>query len=411
MKKLGKLMLFVGAMTLTANFTACKSDDPDVVIVEDGFYLAGTATGSDELNVDYRLAAGINEADNQKKRDGMYEKYVALEAGKEFYLFLKEGNTETRYGATLEDKNITGENDQPGSEENPFVLKKGSLKIGESAPSMKVDKDGLYHIVLDLNKDKALDLVGGAQIIIVPVEWGTNVAIDDVSNWWKKMTPSAFNIKTMSWTINVGNSKEGNFKFAYGSGWKIQLDDAGKVKANTNLGVDMIQGGKDISIDKGEGVNIKLTWKLASGEISNSYSMDLNATKWDYVDYSKVVFGLIGSAFYLPDGTTPDTNWTTDVDLAYNASKSTITDATKFHGTYVYEASNVVFIAGGEFKIRKDHDWGVNFGYSADNIKGNDTGNFSDNGGNIKVTAGGTYDVMFKYTAPAKTWEVTFTKK
>lgn len=408
MKKLGKLMLFAGAMVLLTNFTACKpnGDDP-VVIVEDGFYLAGTATGSDNLNVNYRMAAGVNEANENEKRDGMYEKYVALEAGKEFYLILKEGTKETRYGAKLANKELTGDNDQPGTVEAPFILQKGSLETGTTATAMKVNKNGLYHIILDLNKDKALDLVGGAQILIAPVEWGTRGINGD---WgWNKFDAPTFNTTTMTYKATFPTTNEGDFKFAYGGGWKIQLDDAGKIKANTNLGIDAAPGAKNIALGKGTNVTITLTWKLASGDVAKSYAVDLKADKWEYTDYTKAVFSLIGSAFNNAEGT--PANWDYDIDLAYNTSKSTVTDATKFYGTFVYEKAGVQLLAGGEFKVRMNHDWGVNFGYDAAKIKGNDVANFTDNGGNIKVGAAGTYDVSLKYTTPAKAWELTLTKK
>lgn len=405
MKKIGKLMFFASAFAMLATFTACEPKE-DEVIVEDGFYLAGDATGSDQLDVKYRMATGVNEDDDQKTRSGMYEKYVALEANKEFYLLLKEGNVETKYGAELDNVALTGDGDQPGSEENPFNLLKGSLVKGDGAKALKVGEDGLYHIILDLNLDKSLDLVGGAQIIIAPVEWGIRGINGD---WgWNKMDASSFNKNSITYTKSYETTSEGDFKFAYGGGWKIQLDDAGNVKANTNLGVGLDPGADNIPIGNGENVKVTLTWTLATGKISASYALDLAADSWAYSDYSKAVFSLIGNAFNNEAGEKAD--WNYDIDLVYNVNKSNITDADKFYGTFVYEANDISLIPG-EFKIRKDHDWGVNFGYSADNIKGNDLGNFSDNGGNIKVAASGTYDVSFKISSPEKKWELTLTKK
>lgn len=405
-----KVSFLLSALALFAvSFTSCKSTEPEVII-EDGFYVAGAATGAEALNVDYRLSPGINEAEidvAKQKRAGMYEKYVALEANKEFNLLLKEGTVETRYGATLANKELKGENDQAGSAEKPFIIQKGSLVSGASAPALKVSKSGLYHIVLDLNLDKALDLTGGAQVIIAPVEWGVRGINGD---WgWKKMkSPTAFNRTELTWDTTIVATKDGKYKFAYGGGWKIQLDDAGKVKANTNLGVDNVQGGADISIDKGDNVKITLKWNLKSGEISKSYTTATTAAKWYFDEVAKAKFSLIGSAFNNAGGT--PAAWDYDLDLPYVASKSTITDATKFFGTYVFEKTGVVLLKDGEFKIRRDASWDVNFGYNAANIKGS-TANFADNGGNIKVVTAGTYDVTFKYVNPAKTWELTLTKK
>jgi len=97
-------------------------------------------------------------------------------------------------------------------------------------------------------------------------------------------------------------------------------------------------------------------------------------------------------------------NWDYDLDMAYNAALSTVTDQTTKFGTYAFKATNVSLLAGGDFKIRKGHDWAVNFGYVAANIKG-DIANFVDDGGNIKVVAAATYStVVFKYTQPTATW-------
>ena len=407
MKKTSFLLCAIALFAVT--FTSCKGTEPEVII-EDGFYVGGAATGADALNVDYRLSPGINEVEKdvaKQKRAGMYEKYVALEANKEFYLLLKEGTVETRYGATLTNKELKGENEQPGTAEKPYILQKGSLVIGASAPALKVTKSGLYHIVLDLNLDKALDLTGGAQIIIAPVEWGVR-GINGDWGWFKMKSPSAFNRTEMTWDTTIVATKDGKFKFSYGGGWKIQLDDAGKVKANTNLGIDNLQGGGDISMDKGDNVKISLKWNLKSGDISKSYTTTITAGKWYFDEVSKAKFSLIGNAFNNAGGTVAA--WDYDLDLPYVVTKSTITDATKFYGTYVFEKTGVVLLENGEFKIRRDNSWDISYGYVAANIKGS-TANFADQGGNIKVVTAGTYDVTFKYTTPAKTWELTLTKK
>lgn len=163
MKTLKKISLFAGALALVlATFSSCDKEDP-AVIVEDGFYVTGDATGSAALSVNYRMASGINEV-TKAKRAGMYEKYVALEANKDFTLLLKEGSVETKYSATLTEFNTEGEGDQP-----TVTLLRGTLVSGTTATPMKVTTSGLYHIVLDLNE--AGDLANPL-IIVAPVEWG-----------------------------------------------------------------------------------------------------------------------------------------------------------------------------------------------------------------------------------------------
>ena len=92
----------MSAIALMA-FASCEKQNGgpgDDEIVEDGFYVVGEATGSDNIQADYMMAAGFNEVD-KAKRDGMYEKYVALEAGKTFNLAIYEAGEITYFGVVL----------------------------------------------------------------------------------------------------------------------------------------------------------------------------------------------------------------------------------------------------------------------------------------------------------------------
>jgi hypothetical protein len=406
-----KISIFLSALALLCvTFTSCKGTDPVVEgIVEDGFYVAGSATGADVLNVDYRLAPGVNEVEKdvtKQKRAGMYEKYVALEANKEFYLLLKEGAVETRYGATLANKELKGENDQAGSAEKPFIIQKGSLVIGSTAPALKVTKSGLYHIVLDLNLDKALDLTGGAQVIIAPVEWGVRGVNGD---WgWKKMkSPTTFSKTTMVWDTTIATTTAGEYKLAYGGGWKIQLDDAGKVKANTNLGGDMKQGGDNMNLPKGTNIKLTLTWNLASGEISKSYTYAVTGNI--IIEDPKVfVVGFSGNAF--GTNTTPPAEWSDPAGATlatYDAAASTVTNTTTKAGTYVYNITNLKVVATKEFKVRYNGAW---IGTSGATMVGETFGGTD----NFIVNADATYTkVKFEVIwtgSKASTIKITFTK-
>ncbi len=110
----------------------------------------------------------------------------------------------------------------------------------------------------------------------------------------------------------------------------------------------------------------------------------------DYVPPSPAThtFSLIGSAFY--SGNDPNnsaTNWDEDIDLTYDSQDA--------NGNYLFKRAGVYFIGGGEFKVRKDHDWGTSWGYSDLTITGDGASNMSDNGGNIKVGSDAQYDVTF----------------
>ena len=139
MKKIG---IFMCSLALGMAFTSCDPEqgtqggvDFDN-IVEDGFYAVGEAcpikTVDAENAVLAQMSQGVNEVlmDQDKlsweesKRDGMWEKFIYLEGGKDFELILKEGENQTIYGANLAKTMI---NTDKGEQEHY----KGSLVIGQ----------------------------------------------------------------------------------------------------------------------------------------------------------------------------------------------------------------------------------------------------------------------------------------
>ena len=290
MKKIFYLMS--AALVAVFGLSSCgnenKQDLPNLDdLAEDGFYVFGEATGATDLTSAYMMGAGFNEAADNAKREGMFEKYIILKGGKEFSLLLKEGTEQTYYGADLNDLfDPEGENDQVSG----VTVSRGELVIGENAPKMKVQDDGLYHIVLDLNK--AGDLAN-AQIIVVPVVWGVSGGM----NGWGFTAMEIAEQSETSITYKLDDQElatNGTFKFKYGNGWKIQLDDAGNVKANTNLGLDMIPGGENISVTDAGKYTITLTYTLKGGEIAKSYDYNAECTE---VSQLTTTMYMIGNVF------------------------------------------------------------------------------------------------------------------
>lgn len=274
-----KVLMSISAIALMFAATSCDPEEQKGggvnfdEITLDGFYVYGDATGSEDITADYAMAAGINEAASQAKRGGMYEKYIVLEGGKEFFLVLNEAGEKTNYGAELKEYNVTEFADNPV--DTNTVVRRGELVVGADAPAMKVDKTGLYHIVLDLNLEG--DLLY-PQIVVSNVIWGVR---GDMNSWgFTPFKAVEVNAKTMTWKLeNQDIPAGGKFKFAYGHGWKIQLDDAGYVKANTNLGVDGVSGGADIVLEKGGLYTITLTYTLKGGDIADGYTFTTECTK------------------------------------------------------------------------------------------------------------------------------------
>gem|GEM_PF-493962 len=275
-----KLFWFLGIAALAFSVVACDKDEkkPDVNnITEDGFYVVGEATGMSTVTKELTMAVGINEAASQTPRAGMYEKYIVLEGGKDFTLAYVKGGEQIAYGATLaEFTPELGDDGKPVGtiyEENPATgVFKGTLVIGDAAPKMKVSATGLYHIVLDLNEDGVL---ADAQIVLCPVTLGVR---GGMNSWgFTALEATAASNAGITYTLSGQElAAGGEFKFAYNNAWKITLDAEGKVKANTNLGKDCKPGGDNIAVTEGAGTyKITLTYKLAEGDIANSFKYEV----------------------------------------------------------------------------------------------------------------------------------------
>ena len=402
MKKFGIFMCSLALVGMM--FTSCDQKgqdgggDIDIDnLVEDGFYAVGEACPIKDVNASNAVLAqmsqGINEVDmndngktwDESKRDGMWEKYIWLEANKEFELILKEGEKTTIYGANLEQQELT-------TDGSPLLGYKGSLVIGQK---MQVTESGLYHIVLDLNKDGALDLTGKEQIIVAPVTWGIS---GDCNGWgMTETTPDIKSATEIVWTWeNQEFSAGGKFKFKdVKSSWKIVLDDAGAVKAHTNLGTDSKNGGADIIVEASAIYTIKLTYTLAKGEIANSYKYELIKTA-DVTakDYSACVLELVGDAIAEQEGAVADASswgWGNVYSMGTPSVSGKI---------YTWNAVGVKLLAAGGFKARTEG------AQAQGDIAAFDLGL---DGGNATVAADGLYVVTVTIDAATDVKTLTIT--
>ena len=274
MKKV--LILCMAALSVMA--VSCKKDKSPIdwgKVTVDGFYVAGAATGSDEIKPECVMAAGYNEVD-KAVRDGMFEKYIVLEGGKDFYLAYSDGGKLTYYSASLAEF-VTPE--EEAYTDNPAKVLKGTLIIGSKPVAMKVEKTGLYHIVLDINKNKDLK---EAQIVLLDAsDFGVRGGMNGWSFTSSDPKPE-FSNDGITFTFKDQElAKKGEFKFATGNYWKVTLDDAGKVKAETSLGetgeglglkVPAGRTDNNIVVEKGGKYDITLTFKLAQGDFSKNFT-------------------------------------------------------------------------------------------------------------------------------------------
>ena len=357
--------------------TSCKKPNNPIDVddlAEDGVYVFGEATGFDKVDPLLLMANGINEAKDQTLRDGMFEKYIVLQGGKEFSLVWVNAGEQTLYGATLAEftpAELTGIYDS-----NPATaIFKGKLEIGENAPKMKMTSTGLYHIVLDLNKNNDL---AEPQILVAPVQWGVR---GGMNNWgFTALEATAPSNDGITYTLSgqeLGNN--GDFKFAYNGAWKITLDDKGEVKANTNLGQDCKPGGANIVVSEGAGkYKVTLTYKLAAGAIENCFTYKTELE--EAASYPENIY-MIGAAF-------GGWSWESEdvVTLQHISAGGDPKD-----GCFVVTR---YFKADDGFKFATGKEWGKAFGGMTTNPE-----NITwDGDGNIHVPSDGLWTFTLDYT-------------
>lgn len=369
MKKFGFMMMVAAIAAFT--MTSCKPNNNQNIedIVENGFYVTGEAVSMPNLVAQGQFAVGHNEANNNELREGMYEKYVVLEANKEFAFVLKEGDKNTNYTAALAKQELVSDGTNP-------MGYFGALSVGNAA--MKVEETGLYHIVLDLNQDGKLDAAGGPQVIIAPVSWGIS---GGMNGWSMTVGQKAANAYEWTWE-NVEIPGNSEFKFKDENGWKIFLDgETQQVSANTNLGQNMVPGAGNIAVAEGGVYNIKLTWKLAKGNVEDGYTYEIVKAGDLTLDPATFVVGISGEM----------NSWGDPSGLLlakYDAAASNVTDAATKAGTYVYNMESVTFADGVKFKFRANGAWLGLADVTATGVE------LAEADGNITLTPAGTYNIV-----------------
>lgn len=294
MKKITYLM---ASIAMLAAFSSCKKENNSNIdfsqMMLDGFYVYGDATGSKDVLKQNSMAAGFNEVD-KANRAGMYEKYIWLEAGKDFSLIEKEGDNKIFYGANLVEVNYGGVANEEGTikgfDNNPdMLILQGQMIIGEEAPKMQVKETAMYHIVLDNNKEGDLEY---PQIIIQKATWGVRGGM----NSWG-FTPGEETVNPDGTIVYTWKDQElaknGEFKFASCHGWKINLDEDGNVKAEVSFGYNngLEVGAGNFVVEKGGLYDLTLTYKPSHGKLADSFSYEITLTQESTLPENMYIIG------------------------------------------------------------------------------------------------------------------------
>ncbi len=335
------------------------SQYPDL---EEGMYLIGEATTIADLNaenIDFaRMGQGTNEITKQY-RQGMYEKYIYLEANKDFQFVLHElGKSDVTYGSNLVLTDI--ETDwQPTQGYTGNLLQNVSMQVPQS---------GLYHVIADFNLDGQLN---ATRVLVVPCEWYIRGTMNSWGYTPMEIVEQSATKVVYKYAPAVPDiiQTSGTFRFAHSDSWKLLLDMNGWVRAEVSIGTnatqdggaytELIHGGKTIPYTRGVYDYVTLTWELTGGKVCDGFSFEAHKSATLPVqDPSEFVAGISGEGLFGANGYIPV--WTDPVKDAlavFDADASVITNQTTKAGTYVYNISNLNFEEGSRFKFRYNGGW------------------------------------------------------
>lgn len=394
LRRLLSLLSVVFLSALVA-FTSCKDDPDDDPIVLDGFYVLGDASAYATFDAKARMKVTRNEV-TQTDRATLLELYIPLKAGAAgFQIAQVAGAVKTYFGPGTAYGDIT----QGTTDEPKVTFQRG--EYAENALKFTVPADGMYHVVIDTDLKK---------VVIVPVHWGIIGAA--TPNGWGgslAMDEGAFNLTKMEWTLTGVELRNGDWKFRYSEGWKVELDtvlDLGGgnkgVKVNSNLGgaVDaLIAGGANI-VNTAPGVyNMKLAYEVGAGYTATiTKTGDLPLTNWTGVQLDAVGTGVsIDNLLAIPD---PSSWGWGNVLLADNGAIPT-----KVGDVYTWTWTGIILEASEGFKLRTLNGVappvnGANFdaGFTAVDVTASSP-KVVDAGGNLSVNAKGPFDITLTIDA------------
>lgn len=401
-QKLAMMMAILALIAMGFTLNSCKKSSDTTtttVILLDGYYVKGAGTAYADLNPNAMMNSTYNEVLNpvlptSTKRAQLMELYIPVKAGTDGFNIVKVAGSVTKvYGPGPDFAQVAA----PTTDEPHGVFFKRGTYM-ETTNKFTVDTSGMYHVVLDYDLGK---------VSVTRVKWGM-IGAATPHGWTSstEMTESAFSLTSMSWSLTGLTLTKGTWKYRYSSGWKIIFDTVfdnggGKlgIKVNTNFGfgVDtLLPGGHDITNSVQGVYTSTLAYTLGSG-----YKATLTKTgNIPPVDYSTFKMGIIGNVYLKLDGT--QANW----DENFGTSLPVVTGGTTYTWTYTIDIN-----AAGDFKFRQGFDWsGKSIGFGDVTMAGPAAANFSDDGGNFKVSVIGNYTLFLQIDATTENYTVTATK-
>lgn len=301
------------------------------------------------LNADAALEPTISETDivlvqENEGTDALTiswpEPDYGFQASPAYYIYLDKGGDDVSAPVMINNSGLTTKTFKV-EELNRHLIALGFEPGVETPLKITVEsKLGTYEKLV--SQEMTVNVTAYSAFLDLSTTWG--IVGSGYNNWGTFPDAPFFKTKTANELVAYVKLLDGEIKFREDNKWDNNLGDNG---ADGTLE----SGGANIAVDAGY-------YKVTFNPVANTYS--ISAYTW----------GIVGSA-YNEWGATPDFPFTYD-------------DATD-------QWRAIVKLKDGEMKIRKNNDWGLNYG---------DTGadGVLDNGGDNIVVTAGKYLVTFNET-------------
>ena len=258
------LIIFLLSAIIALN-SCLKGDDTEPLITaDDGIYIKGKSTAFNHFDGNGLMKPATNEVNGQS-RVGLYEIFIAISSESEGFNIIEVVNQAQTVYCPLSNDNIVlaGENGQING-----TIQKGIF--GPDAGVFTVSENGTYHIIIDKQT---------STYVISPVSDISLFGNVTGEEWSDTDIPliSGFDESNMMFEITGLDLREGEFRFRYGLGDKIEIT-GNEVKVYTSFGgvrsgtmpgfeLSMVPGGNNYLLEKEhEGTyTLAVNWTVGEG--------------------------------------------------------------------------------------------------------------------------------------------------
>lgn len=363
-------------MLLLAVFalTACSDDDNgNTPLMEDGYYVVGESIATSEISLNGMMQDGwVDKYPNPSEvREGLFVKFMHVNTGGGFLVKQQVGSNVITYGI-----------DGAWVQDEVNTWAKTATFIQDGNP-FTVSEAGFYMFIFDATTSKVAILsINKVGLLGDFTTWGNDILLEEKS----------MSAESASWEATGVTLKNGYlFKFRVNEIWNYTIAEG--VAVQTNFGGETLNlpqyGGANYTAAITGGTIVpgvytaKVNWTFDKGfAVTMTKTAEVVITDW-----STTKVEIVGDAIAADNtGAITDDIWTWNLYL-YSSNNGL---PSKDGNIYTWTWSNVHLLASG-FKVRAHETNSFDAGFSI--VDATNSNNVVDEGGNIKITQEGNYNI------------------